>query len=368
MAGGVGNTLFTGEDRETVFMIDSLNKKIVIIVVCLLISMIFFSSLVIYSMRQPVVTGDHVIEIIPGDSLKSIGMKLKENCVVGYWRWWVVYGRIAGFSREIHAGEYLIPDGSSGRDIFALFVGGKTLQHKMTFTAGMTMSDVLETVTVPHNIVNDLEGREGKLFLKFLSEPYKDLEGLLYPDTYFYTAGARVSSVLQQSREALAQVLHEAWENRAPDLPYHDPYEALIMASLIEKETGNPAERAMIAGVFVHRLKKGMRLQSDPTVIYGMGDDFKGNLTRKNLRENTPYNTYRIKSLPPTPIALVTKESIQAALHPVGDALYFVAKGDGSHAFSKTLAEQRQAINRYQLKRRSDYSSSPRAIADDRAG
>jgi UPF0755 protein len=168
------------------------------------------------------------------------------------------------------------------------------------------------------------------------------------------------AELLKQAYARLQSVLEDEWSQRAPDVPYVDPYQALIMASLVEKETGVPYERGQIAGVFVRRLQMGMLLQTDPTVIYGMGERYNGRLTRADLRESTPYNTYVIAGLPPTPIALAGREAIHAALHPApGDSLYFVAKGDGSHVFSNDLDAHNAAVREYQLKRRADYRSSP---------
>jgi len=189
-----------------------------------------------------------------------------------------------------------------------------------------------------------------------------NLEGLFFPDTYQYHRGMSMLDILSQSHQRLLQVLDEEWQQRAEGLPYSSPYAALIMASLVEKETGVPSERRTIAGVFVRRLKNKMRLQTDPTVIYGLGQSFDGNLRSRHLKdEKNLYNTYRHFGLPPTPIATVGREAIYAALHPeAGKSLYFVAKGDGSHYFSETLAEHNKAVRHYQIeKRRKDYVSSP---------
>jgi UPF0755 protein len=177
----------------------------------------------------------------------------------------------------------------------------------------------------------------------------KHPEGLFFPDTYFFNPDSPDIDVLRRAYSLQQQKLQEAWETRAPGLPYKTPYEALIMASIIEKETGVPEERPLIAAVFINRLKKGMRLQTDPTVIYGLGAKFDGNLRKVDLQRDTPYNTYTRAGLPPTPIAMPGEEAILAALHPApSNALYFVAKGNGTHQFSATLEEHNRAVNRYQ--------------------
>lgn len=193
-------------------------------------------------------------------------------------------------------------------------------------------------------------------------------EGRFFPDTYRFVRGMSDVELLQQAYMRLDEVLAQEWAERATDLPYRDPYQALIMASLVEKETGIPQERGQIAGVFVRRLRLGMMLQTDPTVIYGMGERYNGRITRADLREPTPYNTYTIAGLPPTPIAMVGREAIHAALHPAdGTSLYFVARGDGSHVFSDDLNDHNSAVREYQLKRRADYRSSPAPQAQPEA-
>jgi UPF0755 protein len=185
-------------------------------------------------------------------------------------------------------------------------------------------------------------------------------EGRFFPDTYRFVRGVSDVELLKKAFDRLDEVLAKEWENRSADAPYSEPYQALIMASLVEKETGVPQERGQIAGVFVRRMALGMQLQTDPTVIYGLGDRYTGKLTRAHLKEPTPYNTYVIPGLPPTPIAMVGREAIHAALNPVeGNSLYFVARGDGSHVFSDDLDAHNSAVREFQLKRRADYRSSP---------
>jgi UPF0755 protein len=189
-------------------------------------------------------------------------------------------------------------------------------------------------------------------------------EGRFFPDTYRYVRGMSDIELLKTAYDRLDEVLAKEWEQRAADAPYTEPYQALIMASLVEKETGVPQERGQIAGVFVRRMAMGMLLQTDPTVIYGLGDRYSGKLTRAHLKEATPYNTYMNAGLPPTPISMVGREAIHAALNPVeGNSLYFVARGDGTHVFSDDLDGHNNAVKEFQLKRRADYRSSPAPTA-----
>jgi UPF0755 protein len=191
-------------------------------------------------------------------------------------------------------------------------------------------------------------------------------EGRFFPDTYRFVRGMTDADLLEKAYQRLDEVLAKEWNKRSADAPYTEPYQALIMASLVEKETGVPQERGQIAGVFVRRMQTGMLLQTDPTVIYGLGERYNGKLTRADLREATPYNTYMNAGLPPTPIAMVGREAIHAALNPVpGNSLYFVARGDGSHVFSNDLDAHNNAVREFQLKRRADYRSSPAPMAPE---
>ena len=200
-----------------------------------------------------------------------------------------------------------------------------------------------------------------RLKLSGIGEEHDNIEGWLFPDTYNYLGTDTVLDIMLRAHRKMNRVLEQEWAKRAPGLPYKTPYEALIMASIIEKETGLAEERETISGVFVRRLLKGMRLQTDPTVIYGMGDRYDGDIRRRDLRQLTPYNTYMIKGLPPTPIAMPSGASISAALHPkAGSSLYFVARGDGGHYFSSTLQEHLGAVKKYQLEQRAEnYQSAP---------
>jgi UPF0755 protein len=227
---------------------------------------------------------------------------------------------------------------------------GQQISFSFTIIEGQALRDVLNTVKIAPHLQNDLK-------LEQLGEQIigkqTHLEGWLFPDTYHYHSNDTASSLLKRAAQKMQQTLADAWQQRASDLPYDTPYEALIMASIIEKETALASERPLIASAFINRLNTNMRLQTDPTVIYGLGEDFDGDIKRKDLRNYTPYNTYRINGLPPTPIAMPSKEAILAAVNPPkSEYVYFVAKGDGSHQFSTTLKQHNAAVNRYILNKK----------------
>jgi len=227
---------------------------------------------------------------------------------------------------------------------------GQQISFSFTIIEGQALRDVLNTLSTSTHLQNDLK-------LEQLGEQIigkqTHLEGWLFPDTYHYHSNDTASSLLKRAAQKMQQTLADAWQQRASDLPYDTPYEALIMASIIEKETALASERPLIASAFINRLNTNMRLQTDPTVIYGLGEDFDGDIKRKDLRNYTPYNTYRINGLPPTPIAMPSKEAILAAVNPPkSEYVYFVAKGDGSHQFSTTLKQHNAAVNRYILNKK----------------
>ncbi len=254
---------------------------------------------------------------------------------------------------SIKTGLYHIPANSQLVDVFAILADGKVKQFSVTLVEGHTIAQWLAAlasheqlnydIQETSNIYDSLVNAES-----FCANQYKSIEGCLLPNTYFFTQNTMVSEILKRSYSSMQAYLEEMWSSRFLDVPLQNQYQALILASIIEKETAIESERTEIAGVFVNRLDKNMRLQTDPTVIYGIGANYDGNITRKHLRTATPYNTYVIKGLPITPIAMPSKASINAALMPaLTDALYFVATGDGGHQFSTNLADHNKAVRQY---------------------
>ena len=261
-----------------------------------------------------------------------------------------LWARLKGAENSIQTGEYELHSGITPAQLLDKIVLGESVQYRITLVEGWTFQQALNALWSAGNIRSSLNNSSLADIAQQMSLDYENPEGLLYPDTYFYTKGTLDIELLRRANERLNTVLSEAWESRLGSLPFANSYEALTMASIIEKESARSSERGLIAAVFVGRLDLGMRLQSDPTIIYGMGDRYAGNITRADLLEETPYNTYRIDGIPPTPIALSGEASIVAALNPsASDFLYFVARGDGSHQFSRSLEEHNAAVREYQL-------------------
>ena len=253
--------------------------------------------------------------------------------------------------------------GLTAEGLIGLWQRGEVVQYSLTLVEGWNFRQVRTALAKHEKIVQTLAGLTDSEVMDKLGHPGVFPEGRFFPDTYRFVRGMTDVEFLKKAYNRLDDVLAQEWNKRAADAPYTDPYQALIMASLVEKETGVPQERGQIAGVFVRRLKIGMLLQTDPTVIYGLGERYNGKLTRAHLKEANPYNTYMVAGLPPTPIAMVGREAIHAALNPVpGSSLYFVARGDGSHIFSDNLDAHNAAVREFQLKRRADYRSSPAPV------
>lgn len=299
------------------------------------------------------------LEVPGGSSLNRVLVDLQRHGLIQSVLPLKIYARVYGRG-AIQAGRYELSPGISSLQLLDMLERGEVKAYKVGFPEGLTTREWFGRLHSA-GYLSEKEKLEMGYLVEALSLPRGSPEGWFAPDTYTYRSGDTALSILRQANARMREELERLWVARDPQLPYRSAYEALIMASIIEKETGDPREREAIAGVFVRRLQRGMRLQTDPTVIYGLGEAYKGNLTRKHLRTKTPYNTYRIDGLPPTPIANPGLAALRAAFHPLaGEALYFVAKGDGSHYFSATLAEHQRAVRHYQIeKRRGDYRSSP---------
>lgn len=301
-----------------------------------------------------------MVEIQSGSSAAKVAQQLHQAGLLDAPKAYVWYLRYQGLHGHLKTGELMIDPQWTVTELTDALIKGETVKYPATLVAGHSFVQTLQMLQALPKVkaVLALEPADelyAHFKLKFKQQadyPFAGLEGWFLPETYLYEAGDSDLTILQRAHAAMQEVVAEAWAQRAPGLPYKTPYEALIMASLVEKETGVAAERPLIAGVFINRLKKGMRLQTDPTVIYGMAERYDGNIRKRDLLQSTPYNTYRISGLPPTPIAMPSREAIVAALHPQNTkALYFVATGNGEHVFSETLDAHNRAVRQYQLKR-----------------
>lgn len=285
----------------------------------------------------------------PGSSLKSAARQMQQAQLLEQDGLFVWLARLLGKSAKIKAGNYELDHPVSPLELLEIITKGEVSQSQMSVIEGWTFKQFRSALDANPDIAHDALNLTDAEILQRIGAPEKYPEGLFFPDTYYFAAGSSDLLIFKRAYQTMQKHLQEAWQNRAPGLPLQNPYQALILASIVEKETGTAGDRDMIAGVFVNRLRKGMLLQTDPTVIYGLGDRFDGNLRKRDLLDDTAYNTYTRAGLTPTPIALPGAGALQAALHPAQtDALYFVARGDGSSHFSSTLSEHNRAVNRYQ--------------------
>ena len=290
----------------------------------------------------------HVI-VEPGDTVNDVIRELKSRGALNEDWWARAYVRVAEVG-HIQAGEFDLTPGDSLVAVLDRLARGRVTQHQWTVVPGWTVREML--ASLDGTFTSRTPGLSAEGLSLQLTLPTQHAEGWFLPDTYAYVRGERDLALLNRAHQAMQEALERHWQGRQPELPLNTPYELLIAGSLVEKETGHPDDRAFIASVFARRLQIGMRLQTDPTVIYGIGQSFDGNLTRKHLRTPTPYNTYTNHGLPPTPIALPGHDALHAAAHPAeSDYLYFVARGDGTSQFSRTLEEHQAAVRRYQLGR-----------------
>jgi UPF0755 protein len=308
-------------------------------------------------------TQEKLLDVPAGSSPTGVLNRLQADGVIKDAFWLRLYWRFNLQGQSLHSGEYRMAPGMNAESLLDLWQKGEVVQYSVTLVEGWTFRQVRAALARQVKLEQTASELSDTELMAKLGHPDVFPEGRFFPDTYRYVRGMTDVELLKQAYNRLDEVLQEEWEKRAADVPYTDAYQALIMASLVEKETGVPQERGQIAGVFVRRLQQGMLLQTDPTVIYGLGDRYNGKITRALLKEATPYNTYVISGLPPTPISMVGREAIHAAMHPVaGNSLYFVARGDGSHVFSADLDAHNAAVKEFQLKRRADYRSSPAPV------
>ena len=316
------------------------------------------------ALKQPLnLTQEQLLDVPAGATPTGTFNRLETEGVLDGAFWLRLYWRFNLDGQPLHSGEYRMTPGMTAQGLIGLWQRGEVVQYSLTLVEGWNFRQVRSALAKHEKIVQTLSGLSDSEVMDKLGHPGVFPEGRFFPDTYRFVRGMTDVDFLKKAYNRLDDVLAQEWSKRAPDAPYTDPYQALIMASLVEKETGVPEERGQIAGVFVRRLKVGMLLQTDPTVIYGLGERYNGKLTRAHLKEANPYNTYMIAGLPPTPIAMVGREAIHAALNPVpGSSLYFVARGDGSHIFSDDLDAHNAAVREFQLKRRADYRSSPAPV------
>lgn len=308
-------------------------------------------------LETPVSVGDTGASFIieRGWSAKRVSAELEARGIIDKRYWFDLYARLSKKAGGIKSGEFVLPSDITVPQLFDTFVRGQTVQYSHSIIEGSNWKEAIARVASSSDLTHtlgDLSELSEQALMELLGFPDLHPEGQFFADTYAFPRGTTDVDYLLRAKRAMDRVLAEEWEKRADNLPLNSPYEALILASIVEKETAEPAERPLIAGVFLSRLNKKMRLQTDPTVIYGIGDSFDGDIRRKDLTTDTPYNTYTRAGLPPTPIAMVGREAINAVLQPeTTTKLYFVSRGDGTHQFSETLEEHNAAVRKYQLRR-----------------
>ena len=336
------------------------NKRIILVFIIGLL--LLFASYVatqqwqqMYEQRKVAITTNIVLSIEPKSTTKNIINQLNNLNIIASPLQLKSYLYLIRVTKDIKAGDYLVKPEMTYKELINNMVLGKQISYKVRLEEGKSVVDAIKELCEHPKLAKNTDINSQLISLLVKPKGYLQndtiAEGLLFPDTYEFFKGATIASIIQIANKKLIAVLMDEWQLRDKQVPYKTPYEALIIASLIEKESSLEEEKTKISGVFSRRLQKKMRLQADPTVIYGMKAEYNGKLTKKMLKTNTPYNTYKIPRLPPAPISLVSRSSIYAAMHPdVSNFLYFVSKGDGSHYFSDNLIEHQRAIQKYILK------------------
>jgi len=334
-------------------MIFKLVRKIAIagVIVIILATSLLAYQLVRFQFETiSVNSDDQTFTIKSGSNIKSIAQQLGLEKIIDDPWLFILMARIKDVDTSVRAGEYRLQPEYTTADLLDAFTKGVSIQYSFTIIEGWTFRQMIEAMDKNPVLVKTLENKTNEEIMAALGYPDQHPEGRFFPDTYSFPKNTTDIAFLKRAYQLMLQHLSYQWKNRAEDIGVKNSYEALILASIVEKETGAAFERPLIAGVFTQRIKKNMRLQTDPTVIYGMGDDFDGDIRFRDLKKDTPYNTYTRKGLTPTPIALPGLDAIKAVLHPADTkALFFVSKGDGTHHFSETLDEHNRAVSKYQL-------------------
>ena len=317
----------------------------ILVLLALIIDVYAYLNSPIESIKQ-----QQSVVVASGETLGSVSRKLNERGLNEKPLYLKLYARLSGKANKIKVGEYQLDPGTSPIALLDLLVSGKTVQYSITIPEGWTFKQMLEALHNHEQIRATIDIQATEEIMEQVGAPGLHPEGRFLPETYFFTRNTAEIDILQRAYRSLDKLLSEEWQKRDEGLPLKTPYQALILASIVEKETAVADEREMIAAVFINRLRKNMKLQTDPTVIYGMGDAYKGNIRKKDLLRDTPYNTYTRKGLTPTPIALPSASSIRAVMHPAEtEALFFVASGGGRHHFTNTYEEHREAVIKYLL-------------------
>lgn len=333
-------------------------KKISLIALSLLLAAaLVVAGLAAYAWhwsQGPVAMDEDRIQYVvtPGSGVRAIAQTMNQAGIQVHTDAFVGLARYTGLDKQIKAGAYEARRGDSPRRLLERMARGEMVQARITLVEGWTYQRIRQALRESPAVKQTLQSVSDGELLERLGAEYPSPEGLFMPDTYIFVPGTSDFEVLQLAYRSMQAYLEAAWEQRNPDVPLKSPYEALILASIVEKETGQSAERAKVAGVFANRLQRGMLLQTDPTVIYGMGDQYQGRIRKRDLQTDTPWNTYTRGGLPPTPIASPGRAAIDAALHPESHSYYyFVARGDGTSAFSSNLREHNRAVSKYILGR-----------------
>lgn len=341
-------------------------RLLIVLSVFLLLAVGFWGYLTLEDvLEQPVRVDEPVsLDVAPGSTPARVLVNLERDGLIDRAQWLRRYWQWQMPDSVLQVGEYQLEPGMSAAELLRRLDAGEVVRRSVTLVEGWNFQQVRAQLAKAERLEQSLDPQaSSEQVMVALDLEGIHPEGRFFPDTYQYTLGMSDRDILLRSYQRMEEVLADVWQERADDLPVKTPYEALILASIIERETGVPQERGEIAGVFTRRLRIGMRLQTDPTVIYGMGDAYQGNIRRSDLRQPTAYNTYTIDGLPPTPIAMPGREALEAAVNPKpGTSLYFVARGDGSHVFSDSLREHNRAVQQYQIRQRAEsYRSSPAA-------